>query len=257
MALRISAFPKCYIETIVAGGMSVFEWIKMARALDADGLEMFDGFLTSLEPGYLDSVGEAIHTAGFAMPMLCCSPDFTNRDRDARLKIMDAQGMEGAFFFPTLGVGMEEALIDDPPAVVAAFRAFNRWLAEDWGFAYRERIFAAPYVTLVDLDEACPTQRATLLQDRIGDGSDVRRDPLQIAGNVDMQRTRLDALRPPFAQSPQVVLRCCLLQLAHPLLGGEETTRRLPVTQHEHTRREVQVLKQALVHVGDLFQPLA
>jgi len=76
------------------------------------------------------------------------------RDRDERLTIMDAQGMEGAFFFPTLGVGMEEALIDDPPAVVAAFRAFNRWLEEDWGFAYRERIFAAPYLTLVDLDEA-------------------------------------------------------------------------------------------------------
>ena len=26
-----------------------------------------------------------------------------------------------------------------------AFRAFNRWLDDDWGFAYRERIFAAPY----------------------------------------------------------------------------------------------------------------
>ncbi len=76
------------------------------------------------------------------------------RDRDARLEVMDGQGVQGAFFFPTLGVGMEEALIDDPEAVVAAFRAFNRWLAEDWGFAYQERIFAAPYLTLVDVDAA-------------------------------------------------------------------------------------------------------
>jgi predicted TIM-barrel fold metal-dependent hydrolase len=76
------------------------------------------------------------------------------RDRDARLAVMDKQGLHAAFFFPTLGVGMEEALIDDPPAVVAAFRAFNRWLQEDWGFAYRERIFAAPYLTLVDADAA-------------------------------------------------------------------------------------------------------
>jgi predicted TIM-barrel fold metal-dependent hydrolase len=31
------------------------------------------------------------------------------------------------------------------------FRAFNRWLDEDWGFAYREMIFAAPYISLIDV----------------------------------------------------------------------------------------------------------
>ena len=45
---------------------------------------------------------------------------------------------------------MEQALIRDPDALVAAFRAFNRWLQEDWGFAHEERIFAAPIFTLVD-----------------------------------------------------------------------------------------------------------
>lgn len=72
------------------------------------------------------------------------------RDRDARIALMDRQGLEGAFFFPTLGVGMEEALRHDIPALCAAFRAFNRWLDDDWGFAYRNRIFAAPYITLAD-----------------------------------------------------------------------------------------------------------
>ncbi len=72
------------------------------------------------------------------------------QDRDARLARMDEQGIEGAIFLPTLGVGMEQALRHDVPALTAAFRAFNRWLEEDWGFAYRERIFAAPYLTLVD-----------------------------------------------------------------------------------------------------------
>ena len=62
--------------------------------------------------------------------------------------------MRGAIFLPTLGVGMEQALLDDPPALLAAFRAFNRWLDEDWGFAYQERIFAAPMLTLVDPDDA-------------------------------------------------------------------------------------------------------
>ena len=76
------------------------------------------------------------------------------RDRDARIRVMDRQGLDGCFLFPTLGVGMEESLAEDPAALVAAFVAFNRWLEDDWGYAYQERIFAAPMLTLVDLDAA-------------------------------------------------------------------------------------------------------
>jgi sugar phosphate isomerase/epimerase len=87
---RISAFPKCYLEQIAGDrSMSVFQWIEMARSLDADGLEMYEGFFTSLEPAYLDSVGAAIHDAGFEMPMLCCSPDFTNPDPEARKRAVE------------------------------------------------------------------------------------------------------------------------------------------------------------------------
>ena len=92
MPLKLSAFPKCYIERIAGERtMTVFEWIDMARSLDADGLEMFDGFFASLEPAYLDSVGEAIRAAGFVMPMLCCSPDFTNPDTDARKRAVERE----------------------------------------------------------------------------------------------------------------------------------------------------------------------
>ena len=92
MPLKISAFPKCYLEEIAgARTMSVFDWIEMARSLDADGLEMYDGFFTSLEPAYLDRVGEAIRGARFAMPMLCCSPDFTNPDADGRKRALDRE----------------------------------------------------------------------------------------------------------------------------------------------------------------------
>jgi sugar phosphate isomerase/epimerase len=69
--------------------MTVFQWIEMARQLDADGLEMYELFFTSLDAGYLDSVGEAIRSAGFAMPMLCCSPDFTQPDADARRRAVE------------------------------------------------------------------------------------------------------------------------------------------------------------------------
>jgi sugar phosphate isomerase/epimerase len=69
--------------------MSVFDWIQMARDLDADGLEMYEGFFTSLDNDYLASVGEAIRAAGFEMPMLCCSPDFTNPDPDGRRRAVE------------------------------------------------------------------------------------------------------------------------------------------------------------------------
>ena len=92
MPLKISAFPKCYIDQIAGSRtMSVFDWIEMARSLDADGLEMYDGFFTSLDDSYIDRVGEAIREAGFAMPMLCCSPDFTNPDADARKRAVDRE----------------------------------------------------------------------------------------------------------------------------------------------------------------------
>ena len=90
MSPKISAFPKCYIDAIAGDhSMSVFDWIKMSRSLDADGLEMYEGFFTSLDNEYLDTVGEAIESAGFAMPMLCCSPDFTNPDADGRQRAVE------------------------------------------------------------------------------------------------------------------------------------------------------------------------
>jgi sugar phosphate isomerase/epimerase len=92
MRLKLSAFPKCYIDQIAGNrSMSVFDWIEMARSLDADGLEMYEGFFTSLDSTYLDQVGEAIHNAGFAMPMLCCSPDFTNPDPDGRKRAVERE----------------------------------------------------------------------------------------------------------------------------------------------------------------------
>jgi predicted TIM-barrel fold metal-dependent hydrolase len=72
------------------------------------------------------------------------------RDRDARVATLDEHGLEGCWLFPTLGMIYEEPLKLDPQAVCLTFRAFNRWLEEDWGFAYRDRIFAAPYLTLAD-----------------------------------------------------------------------------------------------------------
>ena len=80
------------------------------------------------------------------------SPSY--RDRDARLATMDEQGLEAALLFPTLGCGVEHALRFDIPATVASVTAFNRWLDDDWGFSYRDRIIAAPMISLADPEAA-------------------------------------------------------------------------------------------------------
>jgi predicted TIM-barrel fold metal-dependent hydrolase len=72
------------------------------------------------------------------------------REPEARVATLDAQGLEGCWMFPTLGMVYEEPLKADPDAVCHTFRAFNRWLLEDWGFDHGGRIHTAPYLTLAD-----------------------------------------------------------------------------------------------------------
>jgi predicted TIM-barrel fold metal-dependent hydrolase len=76
------------------------------------------------------------------------------RDRDARIAKMDEQGLDAVLLFPTLGCGVEQALRFDVPATVASLSAFNQWLDDDWGFSYRDRIIAAPMISLADPDAA-------------------------------------------------------------------------------------------------------
>jgi len=77
------------------------------------------------------------------------------RDRDARVATLDDFGLSSVWLFPTLGMLYEELLKHDPFAVCATFSAFNRWMDEDWGFDRGDgRIFAAPYLSLADVDWA-------------------------------------------------------------------------------------------------------
>ena len=115
------------------------------------------------------------------------------RDRDARLAVMDAQGVGATLMFPTLGVGIEEALKDDPEAGAAAFHGFNLWLEEDWGFAYRDRIFAVPYVPMLDPVAAYDELRA--LVDRGARIVNVRNAPVPVRGGY---RSPFDPAYDPF-----------------------------------------------------------
>lgn len=79
-------------------------------------------------------------------------PEYVNRD--ARLALMDAQGVEAILIFPTLAVCVEHFMKDDPEQLYANVHAFNRWLDDDWGFDYQGRIFGVPMLSLRDVDRA-------------------------------------------------------------------------------------------------------
>ncbi len=73
-------------------------------------------------------------------------------DRTKRLQVMDEQGVEAAWLFPSQGVVLEPWMHDDLDVTQGVYEAFNRWIEDQWGFGYKERIFGVPYLVLSDPD---------------------------------------------------------------------------------------------------------
>lgn len=107
-------------------------------------------------PGSLETYFRAENTEGRPIrdiiEMHPLQPEY--RDREARLKVMDAQGVEFTWLLPSLGLGLEEMLLDDHDALYGIFRAYNRWLDEDWGYDRDGRIQTGPLISLLDPAEA-------------------------------------------------------------------------------------------------------
>ena len=75
-------------------------------------------------------------------------PEYQNRD--ARIARLDEQGVQLAWLIPSLGLGIEEMLQEDPESAMAVFTAYNRWLADDWGYDRDGRIMTGPMISLID-----------------------------------------------------------------------------------------------------------
>jgi len=76
------------------------------------------------------------------------------RDKDARIKTLDKQGLQASIMLPSFGIAFETDTLADPEGMLANMRSFNRFVEDDWGYHYKERIFAFPHLSLVDLDWA-------------------------------------------------------------------------------------------------------
>jgi sugar phosphate isomerase/epimerase len=90
--MRISVFPKGELDALVVDHtLTVFDWITMVRALPIEGVELYSGMFTDTSEAAVDRVGDALAAAGFAMPMLCASPDLAHPDPDVRARERDGE----------------------------------------------------------------------------------------------------------------------------------------------------------------------
>lgn len=104
------------------------------------------GCLTEMFEG--EKTMNQVRNDGYRLEPLADRPEYQNPD--ARLRRLDAQGVDAALMFPTLVSGLEEQTTDNPELTVDLLWAFNRWLSDEWGFAHQGRIFVAPVISLVD-----------------------------------------------------------------------------------------------------------
>jgi len=78
---KLAAFPKAFMDPLcVTGEMSLAQWIELAASLDIDGTELYSGILDLQDPARWAEARTILDDHGLAMPMLCCSPDFTHPD---------------------------------------------------------------------------------------------------------------------------------------------------------------------------------
>lgn len=111
-------------------------------------------------PGGLSEVLRGQRADTGERPFYPMQPEYQNRD--ARLKWMDREGVEGCIMLPGVGVCVEHPMRAMPEVTFANLRAFNRWLEEDWGFAWQNRLFAPPLLSLVDLEMAVAELRSVV-----------------------------------------------------------------------------------------------
>ena len=78
---RLAAFPKAYMRPLCREGtMTLRDWADLAVPLGVDGLEFYSGFLELADPAGWAPARRLVEERGMVIPMLCCSPDFSQPD---------------------------------------------------------------------------------------------------------------------------------------------------------------------------------
>ena len=129
------------------------------RIMAADRVAVFNseqglGFDLAYKPG---SLKEMLRQMASGNPQESYQPEPMRAeytDRAARVKVMDAQGVERAVLFPSAMALSVENYVKNVPAAYANIASFNRWFDEEWGFSRDGRILAPALLSLADADLA-------------------------------------------------------------------------------------------------------
>jgi sugar phosphate isomerase/epimerase len=89
---QLAAFPKAWLDDLcLSDKMTIRQWIDLGASLELDGLEFYTGFRELADPKMWPESRRIAEDRGVAIPMLCCSPDFTHPDPAFRQKQVDAE----------------------------------------------------------------------------------------------------------------------------------------------------------------------
>ncbi len=150
--------PDCLTRHLEPQHQSVVKWIQMGKRTSL----MIHGKQVTVvpnptynpvgAPGSLEVYFRAENQAGRELrdivQMQPLQPEYQNRD--ARVAKLDEHGVQLAWLIPSLGLGIEEMLQEDPASAMAIFTAYNRWLDDDWGYDRDGRIMTGPMLCLAD-----------------------------------------------------------------------------------------------------------
>ncbi|HRI81899.1 MAG TPA: sugar phosphate isomerase/epimerase family protein [Opitutaceae bacterium] len=82
---KLAAFPKAFMQQLCKdGSMTLQQWVDLAAPLGLDGLEYYSGMLELADPTRWPMARRQVEAAGMVIPMLCCSPDFSQLDPELR-----------------------------------------------------------------------------------------------------------------------------------------------------------------------------
>ena len=139
---------------------------------------------------------------------------------EARVMMMDEQGIDRAMMWPTLASLLEERLTDDPVATHVVVHALNQWMHEQWTFNFENRIFPTPGHHAADRRQGDRGARVGRRARRQGDPGPARAGPR-------LQRPS------PFVRAPRV----------RPVLG-RRSSRADVVVGHARVRQRVPALRE-------------
>lgn len=76
------------------------------------------------------------------------------REPNARIEMLNEQGVQEALVYPTLANLVEHSAADDPELTVAIIHALNIWMFETWGYVRDDRLYMTPVISCALVDDA-------------------------------------------------------------------------------------------------------